>query len=141
MSAATVLPNLKTAKAQDGSPVKIGFIEDESGNLSVYGIQKLHAAQLAVKEINEGKTLKGGANIGTGGYGPLASYAANAPTISKEGVALDIVNAGGEMSGDATVFVRGTTMSSSTRAIRAFSAARSTWCRLTARATMRCGSS
>ncbi len=105
VSAATVLPNLKTAKAQDGSPVKIGFIEDESGNLSVYGIQKLHAAQLAVKEINEGKTLKGGANIGTGGYGPLASYAANAPTISKEGVALDIVNAGGDMSGDATVFV------------------------------------
>ena len=105
VSAATVLPNLKKAKAQDGSPVKIGFIEDESGNLSVYGIQKLHAAQLAVKEINEGKTLKGGANIGTGGYGPLASYAANAPTISKEGVALDIVNAGGDMSGDATVFV------------------------------------
>ena len=105
VSAATVLPDLKTAKAQDGSPVKIGFIEDESGNLSVYGIQKLHAAQLAVKEINEGKTLKGGANIGTGGYGPLASYAANAPTISKEGVGLDIVNAGGDMSGDATVFV------------------------------------
>ena len=105
VSAATVLPNLKPAKAQDGSPVKIGFIEDESGNLSVYGIQKLHAAQLAVKEINEGKTLKGGANIGTGGYGPLASNAANAPTISKEGVALDIVNAGGDMSGDATVFV------------------------------------
>ena len=43
-----------------------GFIEDESGNLAVYGIQKLHAAQLAVKEINDGKTLKGAPNIGAG---------------------------------------------------------------------------
>ena len=56
----------RRAKAQSSGPVKLGFIEDHSGNLSVYGIQKLHAAQLAVKEINEGKTLKGGP-IGTGG--------------------------------------------------------------------------
>ena len=45
-----------SAYAQTGAPVKMGFIEDESGNLSVYGIQKLHAAQLAVAEINDGKT-------------------------------------------------------------------------------------
>ena len=37
-----------SAYAQTSAPVKMGFIEDESGNLSVYGIQKLHAAQLAV---------------------------------------------------------------------------------------------
>ena len=42
----------RSVQAQGSSPVKVGFIEDESGNLSVYGIQKLHAAQLAVKEIN-----------------------------------------------------------------------------------------
>ena len=48
----------RSVQAQGNSPVKIGFIEDESGNLSVYGIQKLHAAQLAVKEINEGKTAQ-----------------------------------------------------------------------------------
>jgi branched-chain amino acid transport system substrate-binding protein len=59
------------AMAQDGGPVKIGFIEDESGNLAVYGLQKLHAAQLAVKEINEGKTLKGDPNIGAGMLGVL----------------------------------------------------------------------
>ena len=53
----------RSVQAQGSSPVKVGFIEDESGNLSVYGIQKLHAAQLAVKEINEGKTLKGGPDI------------------------------------------------------------------------------
>ena len=56
----TYLRGFETAAyAQTGAPVKMGFIEDESGNLSVYGIQKLHAAQLAVAEINDGKTLKG----------------------------------------------------------------------------------
>ena len=48
----------QTARAQASGPVKVGFIEDESGNLAVYGIQKLHAAQLAMKEINEGEPLK-----------------------------------------------------------------------------------
>ena len=48
-----------SAYAQTSAPVKMGFIEDESGNLSVYGIQKLHAAQLAVAEINDGKTSQG----------------------------------------------------------------------------------
>ncbi len=94
----------RSVQAQGGSPVKVGFIEDESGNLSVYGIQKLHAAQLAVKEINEGKTLKGGPDIGAGGLGTLGSVAKNPPTISKEGVALDIVNAGGEKSTTEVVF-------------------------------------
>ncbi len=81
--------------AQDGGPVKIGFIEDESGNLAVYGLQKLHAAQLAVKEINEGKTLKGAPNIGAGMLGVLGKVATKPPVISKEGTALDVVNDGG----------------------------------------------
>ena len=76
----------RSVQAQGSSPVKVGFIEDESGNLSVYGIQKLHAAQLAVKEINEGKTLKGGPDIGAGGLGTLGNVAKKPPTISKEGV-------------------------------------------------------
>ena len=75
-----------------------------SGNLSVYGIQKLHAAQLAVKEINEGKTLKGGPDIGAGGLGTLGNVAKKPPTISKEGVALDIVDAGGDKSTTEVVF-------------------------------------
>src|SRR3954469_11328782 len=83
------------ALAQATGPVKGGFIEDESGNLSVYGIQKLHAAQLAVKEINEGKTLKGAAGIGAGQLGVEGSIATNPPVISKEGTGLDVVNDGG----------------------------------------------
>ena len=74
-----------TARAQGSGPVKLGFIEDESGNLAVYGLQKLHAAQLAVKEINEGKTLKGAPNIGAGMLGAMAQVATNPPVISKEG--------------------------------------------------------
>ena len=35
------------AMAQDGGPVKIGFIEDESGNLAVYGLQTRLAATTA----------------------------------------------------------------------------------------------
>lgn len=84
----------REARAAEGL-VQVGFIEDESGNLSVYGIQKLHAAQLAVKEINEGKTLKGAAGIGAGQLGVMGQVAAKPPTISKEGVALDVASDGG----------------------------------------------
>jgi branched-chain amino acid transport system substrate-binding protein len=88
----------QSARAQSSGPVKIGFIEDESGNLAVYGLQKLHAAQLAVKEINEGKTLKGAPDIGAGVLGAAADAAKNPPVISKEGVDLKIVNDGGAKS-------------------------------------------
>jgi branched-chain amino acid transport system substrate-binding protein len=54
VAAATILTKIRPTGAQETGPVKIGFIEDYSGNLAVYGLQKLHAAQLAVKEI-EGK--------------------------------------------------------------------------------------
>jgi urea transport system substrate-binding protein len=94
----------RSVQAEGSAPVKVGFIEDESGNLSVYGIQKLHAAQLAVKEINEGKTLKGGPDIGAGGLGTLGSVAKKPPTISKEGVALDVVDTGGDKSTTEVVF-------------------------------------
>jgi branched-chain amino acid transport system substrate-binding protein len=94
----------RSVQAQGNSPVKVGFIEDESGNLSVYGIQKLHAAQLAVKEINEGKTLKGGPDIGAGGLGALGNVAKNPPTISKDGVSLGVVNDGGDKSTTEVVF-------------------------------------
>ena len=80
------------AQAQEGGPVKVGFIEDESGNLAVYGLQKLHAAQLAVAEINAGKTLKGAPNIGAGVLGAMGQVAANPPVISKEGTGLDVVD-------------------------------------------------
>src|SRR3954470_21573474 len=86
---------LKSAQAATAGPVKVGFIEDESGNLSVYGLQKLHAAQLAVKEINDGKTLKGAAGIGAGQVGVTGQVASKPPVISKEGTTLDVVSDGG----------------------------------------------
>jgi ABC-type branched-subunit amino acid transport system substrate-binding protein len=87
-----------SAYAQTSAPVKMGFIEDESGNLSVYGIQKLHAAQLAVAEINDGKTLKGAPDIGAGFLGAQATAAKNPPVISKDGTSLAIVDDGGPKS-------------------------------------------
>lgn len=110
LAAGVGVPSLKnlgfvrSARAQDSGPVKIGFIEDESGNLSVYGLQKLHAAQLAVKEINEGKTLKGAANIGTGGYTTMAQYAAKTVTIGKEGTDLPVVDDGGPKNQSGAIF-------------------------------------
>jgi len=86
----------QSVRAQTSEPVKIGFIEDESGNLAVYGIQKLHAAQLAIKEINEGKTLKGAPNIGAGFHASSGEIANTPPVISKEGSNLDIVGDPGE---------------------------------------------
>ena len=65
LSMPMILTGIKRAEAASG-PVKIGHIEDLSGNIAVYGVQKWHAAQLAVKEINEGKALKGGP-VGSGG--------------------------------------------------------------------------
>ena len=70
----------------------------------------------------------------------MASYAANAPTISKEGVALDLVDAGGAMGDEATVFVEDDDVFVDSgdqgilgREVDLVS--------VTARATMRCGSS
>lgn len=94
----------QSAFAQSSDPVKMGFIEDESGNLAVYGIQKLHAAQLAVKEINEGKTLKGAPNIGAGFLGVEGQVAKNPPVISREGTSLDVVDNGGDKSSTDLVF-------------------------------------
>jgi branched-chain amino acid transport system substrate-binding protein len=87
-----------SALAQSNDPVKLGFIEDESGNLAVYGLQKVHAAQLAVKEINDGKTLKGAPNIGAGFLGAEGQVAKKPPVISKEGTKLDVVDNGGDKS-------------------------------------------
>jgi branched-chain amino acid transport system substrate-binding protein len=105
VAAATILPKIRPTGAQETGPVKIGFIEDYSGNLAVYGLQKLHAAQLAVKEINEGKTLKGSPAIGTGGYGATAKYTPKPPTIGREGVDLPVIDAGGAEDGNSTAFV------------------------------------
>ncbi|WP_018718906.1 ABC transporter substrate-binding protein [Arhodomonas aquaeolei] len=66
--------------APESKTVNIGFIEDLSGNLAVYGLQKYHAAQLAVAEINQGLTLAGGP-VGVGGFASTGSQAGEPPKV------------------------------------------------------------
>lgn len=93
-AAGTVLARPAIVRAADATPVKIGFIEDQSGNLSIYGVQKLHAARLAVQEINDGFTLAGGP-VGTGVLGTEGLYAATPPVLTTTGGTLNVVNDGG----------------------------------------------
>ena len=105
-------------------PAKVGFIEDESGNLSVYGMQKLHAAQLAVKEINDGKTLVGGP-VGTGSLGSDGLYVAQAAAVtSNRRHGLNVVNDGGAPGEGGSSSSTRTTTSWSIRARRGCSATR-----------------
>lgn len=46
-------------KKEESDTIKIGILEDQSGEFSLMGIQKLHAAELAVEEINENGGLLG----------------------------------------------------------------------------------
>lgn len=63
-----------------GKGVNIGFIEDISGNIAIYGLQKYHCAQLAIDEINRGLTLAGGP-IGAGGLASPGKSAGKPATI------------------------------------------------------------
>ncbi|WP_446897969.1 urea ABC transporter substrate-binding protein [Clostridium sp. LBM24168] len=40
------------SNSTDGKTIKLGVLEDQSGDFSLVGMQKYHAAQLAVQEIN-----------------------------------------------------------------------------------------
>lgn len=46
-------------KKEESDTIKIGILEDQSGEFSLVGIQKLYAAELAVEEINENGGLLG----------------------------------------------------------------------------------
>ena len=82
VGAALAVPAIITSKSAKASShaaaVKIGHLKDLSGNLAVYGVQKDHAAQLAVSEINAGLTLKGGP-VGSGGLGAFGNVAVHTP--------------------------------------------------------------
>jgi branched-chain amino acid transport system substrate-binding protein len=93
----------KSFAAKSGA-VKIGHIEDLSGNLAVYGIQKDHAAQLAVSEINAGLTLKGGP-VGSGGLGVMSNHATSPPVMGNGDKDLKVVNDGGKLSASGMAFV------------------------------------
>lgn len=103
IASAAILTRTNPLGAAGEQPVKIGFIEDQSGNLSVYGIQKYHAAQLAVKEINDGYTLQGGP-VGGGGLGAVGKHAAKAPVIKGSGSGVQIIDDGGDLSKSGVVF-------------------------------------
>ncbi len=60
-------------------PIKFGLLEDRSGNFSIFGLNKWHGTQLAIKEINDGWTLAGGPQ-GPGGPGVFARVAPQPPT-------------------------------------------------------------
>ena len=49
----------KDASAAGKDTIKLGLLEDHSGDFSLIGLQKLHAAELAVLEINESGGLLG----------------------------------------------------------------------------------
>jgi branched-chain amino acid transport system substrate-binding protein len=94
-------PVILHAQSGDKQPIKFGLIEDYSGIAAYQGLPKLHATQLAIEEINNGLTLKGGA-LGPGGLGAFASYAGKAPTMN---IKQRVVEDGGEPKGKAVVFI------------------------------------
>jgi branched-chain amino acid transport system substrate-binding protein len=49
----TALALLVSGTAFAADPIKVGLLEDVSGDLSVFGTPKLHGSQLAVEEINK----------------------------------------------------------------------------------------
>src|SRR5438445_10459679 len=93
-------PALLRAQAAGGAAsIKFGLLEDRSGNFAIFGLNKWHGTQLAIKEINDGWTLEGGVQ-GPGGPGVFAKTAANPPTVNIK----DVVDRGGGETIDATVW-------------------------------------
>jgi urea ABC transporter substrate-binding protein len=46
-------------RADAAAPIKVGLLEDVSGDLAMFGIPKLHGSQLAVEEVNAGGGVLG----------------------------------------------------------------------------------
>ncbi len=101
-SAISGFPLIQPARAAASATIKFGLLEDRSGNFAIFGLNKWHGTQLAIKEINEGWTLDGGVQ-GPGGPGVFAKVAAKPPTENIKG----IVDRGGTESVDATVWNEG----------------------------------
>lgn len=86
-------------KARPGSksgPIKMGILEDQSGNFALFGIPKVHGAELAVEEINNGFTC---ADM-KGGLGVFAQGAPRPPTQTIE----EVVDRGGQAEVQALVY-------------------------------------
>ncbi len=94
------LPSFIRASSTMSGPIKLGLLEDRSGNFALFGIPKHHGTLLAAKEINEGYTLAGGPT-GPGGMGALGRAAAKSPVVNaKDGV----INNGGAMQDAGVIF-------------------------------------
>src|SRR6516225_11665740 len=87
------------ARAAEPAPIKFGLLEDRSGNFSIFGINKWHGTQLAIKEINDGWTLEGGVQ-GPGGPGVFAKVGPKPPTANIK----EVVDRGGDETVDDTVW-------------------------------------
>jgi urea transport system substrate-binding protein len=98
-TAATGFPYIRARAAEPAATIKFGLLEDRSGNFSIFGINKWHGTQLAIKEINEGWTLEGGVQ-GPGGPGVFAKVAPKPPTENIK----ETVNRGGDETEAATVW-------------------------------------
>jgi branched-chain amino acid transport system substrate-binding protein len=59
LAGAAVFPALAALPARAAKPLKIGLLEDTSGDLAIFGIPKLHGATLAVSEINAAGGIRG----------------------------------------------------------------------------------
>lgn len=82
--------NVQYRKGSSSGQVKIGMLEDQSGNFALFGKPKIHGAQLAIAEINDGYTLADS----EGGFSVLGQSAAQPPTETIHAV----VNEGGALS-------------------------------------------
>lgn len=54
-----LLASVSAAPAWAEDPIKVGLLEDVSGDIAVMGLPKLHGSQLAAKEINEAGGILG----------------------------------------------------------------------------------
>src|SRR2546426_10565747 len=51
---------LRAQAAGGAGSLKLGLLEDRSGNFALFALHKWHGTQLALKEVNAGWTLDGG---------------------------------------------------------------------------------
>ena len=58
-AAAPLLGAARGHFAEAATPIKIGLLEDTSGDLALFGIPKLHGSQLAVEEVNAAGGIMG----------------------------------------------------------------------------------
>ena len=93
------VPFIQAARAAASEPINFGLLEDRSGNFAIFGLNKWHGTQLAIKEINEGWTLDGGMQ-GPGGLGVYAKTAPKPPTVNSK----QVVERGGAEAGEHLVW-------------------------------------